>query len=529
MRVRHVLLILIFAAILFTAGFVYQSYREKQAEIQAQEQWTAHMINTVEGNTFYEGIYLDGIPLGGLTLEEARERFAQRAGEQLDKLRVELTYQDESWVFDHEDIEAHIDWEEKLNTLYDQAREGSLEERYKKVEEIREKGIHMETSLTKNISLIKDEITAIAESLVIEPVDADIQFFPDRENKFVLTEGKEGQIVDGDELYLSAEQILNSGEPGTITIEPIPVEPKVKMADLEKATKRIVSFSTDLQQSSANRIHNVVLSLKKINGLRINPGEVFSFNGSVGPRTQAAGFKPAPVIMPDKSMKDDWGGGVCQASSTVFNTAALAGMEIVERYHHSFPVSYLPAGMDATVVYGGADFKFRNSNGTPVFFHTYHKGNRVYVDLYGEPVPNGGSYKLVTDLIETIAAPEPQRVLDTEGKYVTTAGGQYQHVKSRTGYRINTYRVLYQNGKQVSSELLVKNYYRPIQGIIYYREGAAPTQEPEPTQEPGSAPDPIPTPDPEPTAEPDPEPEPTPTPAPQEPDQEEPGEDDGDA
>lgn len=523
MRAKHVLLILVFAAILFTAGFVYQSYREKQAEIEAQEQWTAHMISTVEGNTFYEGLYLDGVSLGGLTMEEARERFAQRAEEQLDKLKVELIYEDESWVFDYKDIGAHIDWEDKLNTLYNQAREGSLEERYKKVEEIEEKGVYMETTLTKDISLIKDEIIAIAESLMIEPVDADIQFFPDRENKFVLTDDKNGQRVDGDELYLSVEQILNSGEPGALNIEPTPVEPEVRMADLEKATKLIVSFSTDLQQSSANRIHNVVLSLQKINGLRINPGEVFSFNGSVGPRTQAAGFLPAPVIMPDKSMKDDWGGGVCQASSTVFNTAALAGMEMVERYHHSFPVSYLPAGMDATVVYGGADFKFRNSNSTPVFFHTYRKGNRVYVDLYGEPVPNGGSYKLVTDLIETVNAPEPQRILDTEGKYVTTAGGQYQHVKSRTGYRINTYRVLYQNGKQVSSELLVKNYYRPIQGIIYYREGAAPTQEPDSTQ------DPAPTPDPEPTAEPDPGPEPDPTPDPQEPGQEEPGGEGGDA
>ncbi|HBG77165.1 MAG TPA: hypothetical protein DDW86_09440, partial [Clostridiales bacterium] len=139
------------------------------------------------------------------------------------------------------------------------------------------------------------------------------------------------------------------------------------------------------------------------------------------------------------------------------------------RYHHSFPVSYLPAGRDATVSYGSADFKFRNNRKTPVFFHTYRKGNLVYVDLYGEPVPNSGSYKLVTDLLETIPAPEPKKVLDTKGKYVAASGGQKVHVKSRTGYRLNTYRVKYENGKQVSTELLCRNFYQPIQGIIYYR------------------------------------------------------------
>jgi vancomycin resistance protein YoaR len=481
MRKKHILLILLSAAILFTAGFVYQNYRERQAE----EQWKAHMADTVERSTFYEGTYLDGTALGGLTPQEAGEIFEKTAAEKLDKLKVELTYQDQTWSFGSEDIGASIDWEDKLNELYDLAREGSLEERYNQVEAIREKGEKLETSLTMDISQIRDDITAIAESLTVEPVDADIQFFPDKENKFSLTPEKKGQMVDAEALYQSAEQILNSGEPGTIAIEPVPTEPKMLMADLEKATKKIVSFSTDLLKSTENRAYNVELSLKKINGLRLNPGEIFSFNETVGPRTKSAGFRTAPVIMPDKSMKDDWGGGVCQASSTVFNSAALAGMEIVERYHHSFPVAYVPAGTDATVTYGGADFRFKNNKKTPIFFHTYRIGKLVYVDIYGEPIPDGGSYKLVTELTETIKAPEPQRILDTAGKYVTTAGGQKEHVKSRTGYKLNTYRVLYKNGKQLDSELLVKNFYRPIQGITYYREGtpqssAAPTPTPAP-------------------------------------------------
>ena len=82
-------------------------------------------------------------------------------------------------------------------------------------------------------------------------------------------------------------------------------------------------------------------------------------------------------------------------------------------------------------------------------------------------------------------APAPKRIEDKNGKYVKKPGGEYVHVKSRTGLKVNTYRVLVQNGKIVSSELLVTNFYRPIQGIIYYREAKP---EPDPTPTPSAAP-----------------------------------------
>ena len=465
MKKKHVLWILLAVVVLFTGGTVYQSYRKKWAE----EKRIAHMKETVEHDTFYEGTYLDNTALGGLTLPEAKEQFSRKASERLTNYRVELTCQDRSWAFGQTDINARLNWEDKLNDLYQLGRKGKLEERYRQVEKIRKEGVHEETELTMDIPRIHDAVLSIAKELTVEPVNADMQFTPEKENRFSFTSEKSGQTVDGEALYQSAGRILQSGKPDKVAIEPVPVEPAVRTADLQKATQRIVSFGTDLKSSSANRIHNIELSLSKLNGRKVNPGEVFSFNKSVGPRTKARGFRTAPVITADKSMKDDFGGGVCQASSTVFNSAALAGMEIVERYHHSFPVSYLPAGRDATVSYGSADFKFRNNRKTPVFFHTYRKGNLVYVDLYGEPVPNSGSYKLVTDLLETIPAPEPKKVLDTKGKYVAASGGQKVHVKSRTGYRLNTYRVKYENGKQVSTELLCRNFYQPIQGIIYYR------------------------------------------------------------
>jgi len=507
MRKKYLLIGVLALIILLTAGFAYHNYREKLA----QEQWIAHMTDTVERNTFYEGIYLDDIHLGGLTFQEASDHFKKAAEDRFSNLNVELTYEDQNWIFTHEDIHANIDWEEKLEGLYQLAREGSLEDRYKKVEDIRENNVKEQTTLTMDIARIKSDIAGIAESLSIEPIDADINFYPNEKQKFKLTPEQDGQEVDADELYQYVEQVFLSEQPGTVVIEPIVVEAEVRMADLEKATSKLVTFSTSMSGSSENRMSNIGLALKKINGTKLNPGEVFSFNEVVGRRTEKAGFKPAPTIAADKSMKDEIGGGICQASSTMFNAAALAGLEIVERFHHSFPISYLDPGFDAMVSWGAADLKFRNNKDTPVFIRSYRSGTKAYVEIYGEPLPNNGEYRLTTKVTESIKAPEPKRVEDKKGQYVSKPGGEYQHVKSRMGLKVNTYRVLIENGKTVSSELLVKNYYRPIQGIIYYRKGNPdPTPTPTPPEStPKPADDSTSEPGEEPTTEPTPEPTPT--------------------
>jgi vancomycin resistance protein YoaR len=349
---------------------------------------------------------------------------------------------------------------------------------------------------------------------------ADLQFFPDKSEKFKLIPHKDGQIVGAGLLFQQAMQAFVSEKPAVISIEPMPIEAKVKTAHLENATSLITRFTTSMAGSTENRKHNIALALSKVNGTKLGPGEIFSWLDVVGTVSSKTGYKPAPVIKPDKSLQDGIGGGICQASSTLFNSAAMAGMEIVERYHHSFPISYLDPGLDATVS-SYVNFRFRNPRNTPVFIRAYRSGDKAVVEFYGEPLSNNGEYKLTTKLIEKIPAPEPKRVLDKKGEYVTEPGGEHVHVKSREGLRINTYRILYENGKKVSTELLVKNYYKPIEGIIYYREGSTapkpttspkPSQTPKPSQSPTTKPSE--SPDPEESQKPSPSSEPSESPKP---------------
>ena len=523
MKKKYLLFVALTIVVLLTAGFVYQGFREKQAEALAAElaakkleeerQRIAHMTEVVERDSFYEGTYLDEIHLVGLSLAEASEQFQKIEENIFAGYSVTLTHGDESWVFTHEDIQAKIDWEQKLNGLYQLARKGELEERYEQVEQIKEKTVKIETNKTMNINLIRDDIATIAEGFFIEAKNADLIFRPGNKNMFTLTNEEDGQMVDAEALYQQAKQIFLSGKPGTITIEPVVVKAEVKASDLKNATSKIVTFTTYMKSSTENRKSNIGLALKNINGTKLYPGEIFSFNKIVGPRSEKTGFKPAGVIKADRSLQDGIGGGICQASSTIFNAAALAGLEIVERYHHAYPVSYLDYGLDATVSWGGADIRFKNDRDTPIFIQSYRNGDAAVVTIYGEPIPNNGKYRLVVKDISITNAPEAERRPDKTGEYVAAGKTEFEYVKSKPGIVADTYRVLTENGKEVSRKLLVKNNYRPVKGIIYYKDPApTPTPTPGPTPTPTPGPTPTPTPGPTPTPTPGPTEDPTPGP-----------------
>lgn len=119
-------------------------------------------------------------------------------------------------------------------------------------------------------------------------------------------------------------------------------------------------YYTTITNSSANRINNIVMSCSSINGRVLAPGEVFSFNGTVGQRTTQRGYRTAPVYSGNKVVTGV-GGGICQTSTTLYNASRDTGMQVIERHHHTLPVHYIASGNDATVSWGTADFKFRNN------------------------------------------------------------------------------------------------------------------------------------------------------------------------
>jgi vancomycin resistance protein YoaR len=160
------------------------------------------------------------------------------------------------------------------------------------------------------------------------------------------------------------------------------VAPTVSAAQLGAINTLLATYSTGLGGSSHNRRHNIHVACAAIDGTVLMPGEVFSYNQIVGPRTERAGFRTAPVIIHGELVPGT-GGGICQVSSTLYNVALLGDLKIVRRSHHQFPVHYVAPGRDATVAYGSLDLRFANSLPGPVALDVKTAGSRVVVHLYG--------------------------------------------------------------------------------------------------------------------------------------------------
>ncbi|GAK00250.1 VanW family protein [Geomicrobium sp. JCM 19055] len=182
----------------------------------------------------------------------------------------------------------------------------------------------------------------------------------------------DGQVEGGqDQVILDenalVENILNHSYYHDSIKLPIEVtSPNVTDDDLQAISDETIgSFSTSFDASTTGRVENIRLSTESIHRSILGPGDRFSFHEVVGPATAERGYQEANVIV-DGEFTNGMGGGICQTSTTLYNAVERAGLDIVERHHHSLPISYVPEGDDAMVSWGWADFKFENGHDFPV-------------------------------------------------------------------------------------------------------------------------------------------------------------------
>ncbi len=206
-----------------------------------------------------------------------------------------------------------------------------------------------------------------------EPIPASI----DRRTGAVIPE-RNGVEVD---VVRTVERIMSAGKGEEVHLVLLEVHPRITRKILEGLVRVLGSYVTWVS-GSENRAHNIRLATSMINNYLLLPGEVFSFNGTTGPRTIARGFKKAPIIV-GESQVDGPGGGVCQVSTTLYNAALEAGMEIVERHPHSKRVHYVPKGRDAAVSGEDLDLRFRNGYDFPVLIKGEMQGRMLKMLLLG--------------------------------------------------------------------------------------------------------------------------------------------------
>ena len=267
----------------------------------------------------------------------------------------------------------------------------------------------------------------------------------------------------------AVQKAMDEAAPGeTLTVKADLQQPEVTAADFKAVLFRDVLGEAKTHVSgSAGRIGNVKLSAQIINGLVLNSGETFSYNGSVGKRTADRGFKPAPAYVKGETV-DEIGGGICQTSSTLYLACLLSNLEITERYAHRYVPAYIAWGMDATVSWGGPDYKFTNNTLYPVKIVTKYEKGYLTVQILGTNVD--GTYVKMSN---EVLSKTPWETIYQEDPTMAPGSPDVVKVTPYTGYKVNSYQTIYdKDGKVLSVEEKPQhpksNY--AITGLYFYNK-----------------------------------------------------------
>lgn len=271
----------------------------------------------------------------------------------------------------------------------------------------------------------KIDIEKIYKEVYKQPVDA-----------YYTTEPRQVyKEVEGIDFAITVEEAKKIIEEDKAEYE-IPlkrIEPQVKLANLDSGAypDLLSTFTTKYGTADVNRNTNIALAAKSINSVVVMPGEVFSYNDLIGECSTRTGYKTSTIYL-NGELSTGVGGGICQVSTTLYNTVLRANLEIVQRRNHSLGVTYVPAGQDAMVSIGSSDFKFKNNRDYPVKVVAYTGTGSITCEIYGLKQETEYEVKLQSRTIE----------------------------KTDEKYKVQTYKVLYLNGKEVSRTWLSTDTYK---------------------------------------------------------------------
>lgn len=435
-------------------------------------------------NVFLDNVSVDGIDLSGLTWAEGSQLVWDHVNQKQNGWYVRLRNTNGQY----KDITAQtlgisFDPTAALNAAWAIGHDVDGEERkdiFQLQEEIEAaqntQNAFYSAQQSANTAPIDEILQTLEAAAYREPSDAYIVSFnpDDRENPFTFQQEVYGQRLDTTAVREQILQMVQNLESGEVLLEPETIAPNVTVADLQKTVELRYRATTPISSASTeDRTENIRIAFAKINGMSIPNGSKFSFNDTVGPRNFSTGFLPA-IEYAYGTEQWGWGGGVCQASTTVYLAAIQSGMTILSREPHSMAVSYTEYGKDATVSDTRGreiDFSFRNESGGTVYLaaHVIGSGRKnleCEVRIYG-PSLNGTSYELVTETVEVIPKPEEAIMKEDEDATYVTYVDETKTINGREGYKVDAYLVTYVDGVETGREKVSTDTYPAKADTVY--------------------------------------------------------------
>ena len=377
------------------------------------------------------GVSVAGVKVGGMSKADAEKAVAAWAS---GRLSQPLVFQVGSrrWVGLLREMGIRLDSKAMVQDAYSVGRTGGFIKRLRDIlaslfgtMDIPPKYLFDRVQIAAILDKINDAVGVPAKNARISFDDGVRVIYPE----------VPGTTIDFDRAGELIESAVRHGQT-LVSLPFVEDKPDVTAKDLESIDALLARFTTRYQAWRRDRTHNLTLAAARVNGTLLKPGEVFSYNDAVGPRKHSTGFKDALIYVRGKIITGT-GGGVCQVSSTLYNAALLAGLDIIERHNHSMPVPYVPLGRDATVAFGARDLKIKNTAAHPVYIRFAAGRGRVTAEIYGSSQDKKDVRLIVT---------RPKKIVRPGAPTVTA---------------VAVYRVMVSDGREMREQLSYDRYLPP--------------------------------------------------------------------
>lgn len=419
--------------------------------------WKVHTCNKKWDNLIF-GVKENGLYLSNRSIREDEDLIKSNYINKLLKKTTKIVANNKIYILENSKLIKKYSIKTVVNKSGDENKKISFGEKDKFLE----KGIknpynvvfdYDEGYIKECIKVIEKDFNRQCENASVHSINSgNIEISPDIKGCKVNASKLEEKIKK----TISYENRKNN----TVKVPIIESKAAITADKISCINAKISSFTTNFSSSSCERINNIELSTKLINGKLLMPNEVFSFNDCVGERTKDRGFMMAPIIVGDK-VDCGIGGGICQVSSTLYNVVLRAGLKPIKITHHTVPSSYVELGLDATVNWDDIDFKFKNTLNYPIYIEAYTHDKNLYINAYSNLSLLNEKYVILSNVYETIYP-----VTKTIENPNLPKGQSLSLQQAHNGYKVKVIRNKYKNEKLIASEIISDEEYSPIPGII---------------------------------------------------------------
>ncbi len=365
----------------------------------------------------YPGVFINGIERSKMTEEELSNKLTEETLSPIAEKTIHIKALGKDYEMKFSELNPHYNIDEITKEAFSYKKNDTFLNRFVQIKDLFSKEEKQDFELEYNFddSAILNLCNKIEEDVKKEPVDATVRF---EDGSFLVNDDVKGYGLKKDELIATLKDIANNPKNGDINIE-AQIDTKIAnvTGDLLRRLNGVMSsFTTN--DSNPVRLTNMGVAAGDLNGTLILPGEIFSFNDVVGDSLPEKGYVLSYSYVDNESV-EDYGGGVCQVSTTLYGTLLRANINPIERGPHMMPIWYVPMALDAAVFYGVMDLKFKNEFDAPLYIESYLDGEDLTITLYGDTsLMNGLTYKPYSVETDSLSADAYLQTIDASGNVI---------------------------------------------------------------------------------------------------------------